>query len=316
MKLQQLQYLDEVVRRGLSISQAAGSLHTSQSGVSRQIALMEQELDLHIFERHGKRLTGLTAAGELIVAQAAKVLAELNNLKRVGEEFSQQDSGRLTIATTHTQARYFLPEVVKAFSEEWPRVQLTIHQGNPTQVAEQVVSGAADVGIATEVIGATPGLISLVCYEWNRCVVAPKRHPLLQAAKISLQQLAQYPLITYDFAFAGGSMVLREFEEAGLVPNIVLTAIDADVIKTYVKLGLGIGLVATMAYDEKRDTGLAMLDASHLFPSNTTFLGLRRDVFLRKYMLDFIRRLVSEQAFRQLTSRHPRGPGRSRGPTR
>lgn len=314
MKLQQLQYLDEVVRRGLSISQAAESLHTSQSGVSRQIALMERELALQIFERHGKRLTGLTEAGKLIVEQSARVLRELNNLKRVGDEYSQQDSGRLTIATTHTQARYFLPEVVKAFSEAWPRVQLTIHQGNPGQVAEQVVNGAADVGIATEVIGATPELISLMCYQWNRCVVAPKRHPLLQASTVTLPLLAEYPLITYDFAFAGGSVVLREFEQAGLKPNIVLTAIDADVIKTYVKLGLGIGLVASMAYDEKRDSGLAMLDVSHLFPPNTTYLGLRRDVFLRQYMLDFIRRLVTEQAYRQLTSRQLRGPGHRRAP--
>lgn len=315
MKLQQLQFLEEVVRKGLSISQAADALHTSQSGVSRQIALLEQELNLQIFERHGKRLTNLTPAGELIVAQTAKVLIELNNLKRVGDELGQQDSGRLTVATTHTQARYFLPEVVKSFSEAWPKVQLTIHQGNPTQVAEQVVSGAADLGIATEVIGATRELISLDCYEWNRCVVAPKRHPLLQVKSVSLKQLAEYPLITYDFAFAGGSMVLRKFEDAGLSPNIVLTAIDADVIKTYVKLGLGIGLVATMAYDEKRDTGLAMLDVCHLFPANTTYLGLRRDMFLRKYMLDFIRRLVSEQAYRQLTSQHLRGQGRSRTPS-
>jgi LysR family cys regulon transcriptional activator len=316
MKLQQLQFLDEVVRQGLSISLAASALHTSQSGVSRQIALLEQELNLQIFERYGKRLTALTPAGQLIATQTEKVLRELNNLKRVGDELSQQDSGRLTIATTHTQARYFLPAVVKAFSEEWPRVQLTIHQGNPTQVAEQVVAGAADIGIATEVIGATPEVLSLECYEWNRCVVAPKRHPLLQTASVTLQQLARYPLITYDFAFAGGSMVLREFEAAGLEPNIVLTAIDADVIKTYVKLGLGIGLVATMAYDEKRDTGLAMLDVSHLFPANTTYLGFRRDMFLRKYMLDFIQRLVSEQAYRQLTSQLRRAPGRSRVPSR
>lgn len=315
MKLQQLQFLEEIVRRGLSISQAAEAMHTSQSGVSRQIALLEQELNLQIFERHGKRLVSLTPAGELIVAQAGKVLQELKNLKRVGDEFSQQDSGRLSIATTHTQARYFLPEVVKAFSEAWPQVQLSIHQGSPTQVAEQVVNGTADVGIATEVIGATPGLISLACYEWNRCVVAPRRHPLLRAKSVSLADLAQHPLITYDFAFAGGSMVLQAFEAAGLQPNIVLTAIDADVIKTYVKLGLGIGLVATMAYDEKRDTGLASLDVSHLFRANTTYLGLRGDVFLRKYLLDFIRRLVSEQAFRQLTSQHLRGQGRNRTPS-
>jgi LysR family cys regulon transcriptional activator len=292
MKLQQLQYLGEIVRQGLSISQAASTLHTSQSGVSRQVALLEQELGLQIFERNGKRLTGLTLPGRQIVLQAEKVLREIDNLKLAGEEFRQQDRGQLTIATTHTQARYFLPAIVKAFSEDWPNVQLTIHQGNPTQVAEQVVNGDADLGIATEAISKMPGLLSLPCYQWNRCVVMPKRHPLQQVKTLTLEKMAQYPLITYDFAFAGGSQVLRQFEQAGLQPNIVLTAIDADVIKTYVKLGLGIGLVAAMAYDAKRDAGLAMRDASHLFPANTTFVGLRRQGFLRKYMADFIQRLV------------------------
>jgi len=292
MKLQQLQYLGEIVRQGLSISQAAGVLHTSQSGVSRQVTLLEQELGLQIFERNGKRLSGLTLPGKQIVLQAEKVLREIDNLKRVGEEFRHEDRGQLTIATTHTQARYFLPEIVKAFSEDWPNVQLTIHQGNPTQVAEQVQNGNADLGIATEAISKMPGLLSLPCYQWNRCVVMPGRHPLLQEKTLTLAKMARYPLITYDFAFAGGSQVLRQFAEVGLQPNIVLTAIDADVIKTYVKLGLGIGLVAAMAYDAKRDVGLAMRDVSHLFPANTTFVGLRRQVFLRKYMADFIHRLV------------------------
>jgi LysR family transcriptional regulator, cys regulon transcriptional activator len=292
MKLQQLQYLAEIVRRGLSISQAAASLHTSQSGVSRQISLLEQELGLQIFERNGKRLVGLTAPGQKIVLQTTKVLRELDTLQKTGEEYSQQDRGTLAIATTHTQARYFLPAVVKAFSEDWPNVQLTIHQGNPGQVAEQVANGSADVGIATEAISKMPGLVSLPCYQWNRCIVLPARHPLLKEKNLSLQKLAQYPLVTYDFAFAGGSMVLQQFEQAGLSPNIVLTAIDADVIKTYVKLGLGVGLVAAMAYDKKRDAGLSMLDASALFPASTTYLGLRRNLFMRKYMIDFIQRLV------------------------
>ncbi len=292
MKLLQLQYLREIVRQGLSVSLAASSLHTSQSGVSRQVAMLEQELGLQIFERNGKRLTGLTMPGRQIVLQAEQVLREADNLKLIGEEFRHKDRGQLTIATTHTQARYFLPAIVKAFSEEWPHVQLTIHQGNPTQVAEQVANGGADLGIATEAIGKMPGLHSLACYQWNRCVVMPKRHPLKSGKSLTLEKMAQYPLITYDFAFAGGSQVLRQFEQAGLRPNIVLTAIDADVIKTYVKLGLGIGLVATMAYDAKRDEGLVMRDASHLFPANTTYVGLRRQVFLRSYMADFLQRLV------------------------
>ncbi len=292
MKLQQLQYLGEIVRQGLSISQAAINLHTSQSGVSRQVSLLEQELGLQIFERNGKRLTGLTMPGRQIVLQAAKVEREVDNLRLAGEEFRHKERGQLSIATTHTQARYFLPEIVKAFSGQWPGVQLTIHQGNPTQVAEQVANGSADLGIATEAISKMPGLLSLPCYQWNRCVVMPKRHPLMKEKVLTLEKVARYPLITYDFAFAGGGQVLRQFEQAGLKPNIVLTAIDADVIKTYVKLGLGIGLVAAMAYDAKRDEGLAMRDASHLFPANTTYVGLRRQVFLRLFMADFIQRLV------------------------
>jgi len=292
VKLLQLQYLQEIVSHGLSISQAAVTLHTSQSGVSRQVSLLEQELGLQIFERSGKRLTALTAPGRQIVQQAAQVLREVDNLKKTGEEFRHQDRGTLTIATTHTQARYYLPAIVKAFSVDWPNVQLTIHQGNPTQVAELVTSGAADLGIATEAIGKQPTLLSLPCYEWNRCVVFPKRHPLLKERKLTLAKIAAYPLITYDFAFAGGSQVLKEFEQAGLQPKLVLTAIDADVIKTYVKLGLGIGLVAAMAYDAKRDEGLAMRDVSHLFPPNTTYVGLRRQMLLRRYMADFIQRLV------------------------
>lgn len=292
MKLLQLQYLGEIARQGLNISQAAAFLHTSQSGVSRQISLLEQELGLQIFERNGKRLVALTAPGQLIVQQAGKVLRELDNLKKTGEELRQQNRGMLTIATTHTQARYFLPEIVRAFSVDWPEVQLTIHQGNPTQVAEQVVNGSADFGIATEAIRSMPGLLTLPCYQWNRSVVMPKRHPLMKEKVLTLERLAEYPLITYDFAFAGGSQVMHEFDAAGLSPNIVLTAIDADVIKTYVKLGLGVGLVASMAYDRTRDEGLAMRDASHLFPSNTTYVGLRHQVFLRNYMADFLQRLV------------------------
>jgi LysR family cys regulon transcriptional activator len=295
MKLQQLQYLGEIVRQGLSISQAASKLHTSQSGVSRQIALLEHELGLQIFERNGKRLVALTAPGQKIVLQTERVLREIDNLKKTGEEFSQQDRGTLTIATTHTQARYFLPAIVKAFSEDWPNVQLSIHQGNPSQVAEQVATGMVDIGIATEAISARQELVTLPCYEWNRCIVVPKRHPLLKEKTLSLQKLASYPLITYDFAFAGGSMVVQQFEQAGLRPNIVLTAIDADVIKTYVKLGLGIGLVATMAYDAKRDEGLTMLDASALFPASTTYVGLHRNAFMRRYLVDFIERLLPRQ---------------------
>jgi LysR family cys regulon transcriptional activator len=292
MKLLQLRYLTEIVNRGLSISQTAVALHTSQSGVSRQIQLLEQELALQIFQRHGKRLISLTAPGQIIVEQAQKVLLALDDLKRAGEELSHQDRGTLMIATTHTQARYFLPLPVKQFTTAWPNVALGIHQGNPAQVADQVARGEADLGIASEAIAENPALLCLPCYEWNRCIIMPKRHPLLKAGPLTLKKLADFPLITYDFAFTGGSLVSKVFADASLTPNIVLTAIDADVIKTYVKLGLGIGLVAAMAYDLRADNELAMLDASHLFPPSTTYLGLRRDSFMREYFYDFIHLLV------------------------
>lgn len=294
MNFIQLRYIREIVQQNLSISNASEALHTSQSGVSRQVQLLEEELNLLIFQRNGKRLIGITEPGKIIVNLAERVLRELDNIKRVGEEFTQKDKGTLTIATTHTQARYFLPPAVKQFMQEYPDVTLTIHQGNPAQVAEQVASGEADIGIATESISTYEDLLCLPCYQWNRCVVAPYEHPLWSDLPLTLEKTVHYPLITYDFAFTGGSVVKRVFNQAGLEPNVVLTAIDADVIKTYVNLGLGVGLLATMAYDPERDGNLRMLDASHLFPASTTYLGLRRDAFLRDYVYDFIHILVPE----------------------
>lgn len=294
MNLIQLRYIREIVQQNLSISNASDTLHTSQSGVSRQVQLLEEELKLLIFQRNGKRLIGITEPGKIIVNLAERVLRELDNIKRVGEEFTQKDRGTLTIATTHTQARYFLPPAVKQFMQEYPDVTLTIHQGNPTQVAEQVVSGEADIGIATESISTYENLLCLPCYQWNRCVVAPYEHPLWNDFPLTLEKIVRYPLITYDFSFTGGSVVKRVFNQAGLEPNVVLTAIDADVIKTYVNLGLGVGLLAAMAYDQERDGNLRMLDVGHLFPASTTYLGLRRDAFLRDYIYDFIHILVPE----------------------
>lgn len=288
MKLHQLRYLNEVVKQGLNISLAAESLFTSQPGVSKQIQLLEEELGLQIFQRNGKRLIGVTEPGARIVAMAAKVILDVENIKRVGDDFSQDESGAFTIATTHTQARYKLPEAVKMFMESFPNVKLHIHQGNPSQVTEQVSQGEADIGIATEAISLDSSLLCLPCYEWNRCVVVPHNHPLLAEAELTLATLARYPLITYDFAFTGSTLVSKVFAQAGLAPNVVLTAIDADVIKTYVTLGLGVGLVANMAYDETRDANLVKIDVSHLFPNSTTYLGIRKDAFLRSYMLGFI----------------------------
>ena len=293
MKLHQLRYLHEVARQGLNITSAADALFTSQPGVSKQIQLFEDELGLQIFQRNGKRLTGITEPGAQVLALAAKVMHEIDNIKRVGDEFSNVESGTFTIATTHTQARYKLPAAVKDFILHYPDVKLNIHQGNPKQVAEQVASGDADIGIATESINSFESLLCLPCYQWNRCVVVPHDHPLLKElslsqGKLTLEKLADYPLITYDFAFTGGTLVSKVFTDAGLSPNVVLTAIDADVIKTYVTLGLGVGLLANMAYDPERDAHLAMIDVSHLFPDSTTYLGIRKDAFLRGYMYGFI----------------------------
>jgi LysR family cys regulon transcriptional activator len=289
VKLQQLRYLREIVRAGLSISEAAKTLHTSQPGVSKQIQILEQDLGVRIFERHGKRIVDMTAPGRAVLAIAERLLAETENLKRVGEEFTNDASGRFTIATTHTQARYVLPGVIKRFLDLYPAVQLNIHQGNPTQVAEQAVSGEADLAIATEAFEQFEDeLVLLPCYQWNRSVVVPPGHPLLKETPLTLEAIARYPIITYDFAFTGRSQMNKAFELRGLTPNVVLTAIDADVIKAYVELGLGIGVIASMAFDAKRDAGLRAIDTSHLFESSTTRIGFRRGAYLRRYVYDFI----------------------------
>jgi LysR family cys regulon transcriptional activator len=234
----------------------------------------------------------VTEPGRNIVELAERVMRDMENIKRVGDEFSHEDIGMLTIATTHTQARYRLPAAVKAFMEKYPEVKLNIHQGNPTQVAEQVESGEADIGIATEAISHFEKILCLPAYQWNRCVVVPPGHPLISDVPLTLKKLTQYPLITYDFAFTGGSLVSSVFEKEGLTPNVVLTAIDADVIKTYVSLGLGVGLLAGMAYDAERDTNLVALDAKHLFPDSVTYVGIRRDAYLRKFAYEFIQLLA------------------------
>lgn len=302
MKIHQLKYVHEVAQQGLNISAAAEALHTSQPGVSKQIQLLEEELGLQIFQRNGKRLVGITEPGRQILKLAAQVMFDMQNIKRVGDEFSRVETGTLTIATTHTQARYKLPSAVQQFIQMFPNVKLTIHQGNPSQVAAQVASGEADIGIATESIGLDDRLLTLPCYQWNRCLVMPREHPLVSKSAISLEDIGAYPLITYDFAFTGGTLVSRVFHDAGVTPNIVLTAIDADVIKTYVNLRLGIGLIANMAYDEKRDAPLVSVDCSHLFPDSTTYLGVRKDAFLRGYMLSFMQLLSPDINIKALTS--------------
>ncbi len=288
MKLQQLRYLREVERQGLNLSAAAQQLHTSQPGISKQIKLLEDELGVEIFVRNGKRVTAVTPPGKAILAIAQRILQDAESLKQAARDFSAQDSGKLTIATTHTQARYRLPDVVKRFTGRYPQVKLNLIQGNPVQICQHTVSGLADFCIATEAIATFDELVMLPCYTWNRCVIAPPRHPILDVKALTLEAIAEYPVITYDFAFTGRSQINRAFETRGLKPNVVLTAIDSDVIKTYVALGLGIGILAKMAFDPARDTNLRALDASHLFESSTTRIGVPRNAYLRGYVYDFI----------------------------
>ncbi|MBC7804336.1 MAG: CysB family HTH-type transcriptional regulator [Candidatus Parcubacteria bacterium] len=288
MKLQQLRYLCEVARRDLSVSAAAQALFTSQPGVSKQIKGLEEELGIEIFVRNGKRLVSITEPGRAVIAIAERMLGDAANLKRAGEDFAGEKVGTLTIATTHTQARYSLPKAVAAFKRRYPKVQLFIHQGNPTQICEQVAQGEADVCVATEHIADHPGLVALPCFQWNRCIVVPRAHPLLKVEPLTLEAVAKHPIVTYDFAYANRSVVNRAFEQRGLAPQVVLTAYDADVIKTYVELGLGVGIMAAMAFDAKRDRQLRAIDASHLFPSSTTRLGIKRGAYLRRHAYDFI----------------------------
>lgn len=288
MNLQQIRYLCAVVDHGLNVSVAADALFTSQPGISKQIRQLEDELGVPIFIRQGKRLSALTAGGEVIVATARRALQELNNLKRVGAEFKSEDTGTLAIATTHMQARYVLPPVLKRFAERYPKVRLLLRQGNPSQVAENTARAEVDVGIATETIADVPELVTLPCYNWNRCVLVPKGHPLAKVQPLTLEALAQHPIITYDFSFTGRSQINAAFSARGLEPNVVLTALDSDVIKTYVEQGMGVGIVTQLAYDPLRDTQFEKLDASHLFATSTTRLALRRGVYLRGFVFHFI----------------------------
>ena len=292
LNLQQLKYLCAVVDHGLNVSAAADALFTSQPGISKQVRQLEDELGLTVFVRQGKRLTALTPAGTIVVATARRALREIANMKRVADEYRGEDTGTLAIATTHTQARYVLPQVLREFATRYPKVKVVLHQGNPVQVAEQTARGDVDVGIATEALADYPELVTLPCYQWNRVVIVPKRHPLAKAKPLTLEALAKFPIVTYDFSFTGRSAINAAFEAKGLSPNVVLTALDSDVIKTYVELGMGVGIIAQMAYDAARDTAFERLDAAHLFAPSTTRLGLRHDVFLRGYVYAFIARFA------------------------
>ncbi|MBF0273136.1 MAG: CysB family HTH-type transcriptional regulator [Magnetococcales bacterium] len=292
MKFHQLKYLCEVARRGLNVTAASERLHTSQSGVSRQIQLLEEELGVEVFVRNGRRLVGVTESGQMILDIAKRILHDTENLRMVGREFSSESRGSLTIATTHTQARYVLPRVIPAFMQKYPNVRLRLHQGNPPHVVEMVASGQANLGIATEAIAECKELISFPCLEWQHVVVAPGGHPLSKESPIRIDSLACYPLITYDIGFAGRSKIDQAFQDHGLTTNIVLEAIDSDVIKTYVELGLGVGIVAEMAYDPARDKNLEAIHVGSLFGMNTTRIGIKKGTHVARYVIDFMEQVA------------------------
>ncbi|ABD80927.1 HTH-type transcriptional regulator CysB [Saccharophagus degradans] len=288
MKLQQLRYIWEVAHHELNVSATAQSLYTSQPGISKQIRLLEDELGVEIFSRSGKHLTRITPAGEAILRTAGEILRKVESIKQVAQEFSNERKGSLSIATTHTQARYALPPVIGKFIQNYPDVSLHMNQGTPMQISEMAADGTVDFAIATEAMELFSDLIMLPCYKWNRCILVPKGHPLTQLSMLSLEDVAKHPLVTYVFGFTGRSRLDEAFLEHGLAPKVVFTAADADVIKTYVRLGLGIGIVAKMAYNEQEDSDLVALDASHLFRASTTKIGFRRGTFLRGFMYEFI----------------------------
>ncbi len=309
MKLQQLRYIWEVAHHELNVSATAQSLYTSQPGISKQIRLLEDELGIEIFSRSGKHLTRVTPAGKTIIEQAGEILRKVESIKQVAQEFSDEKSGTLDVATTHTQARYALPPMIKEFISRYPDVSLNMHQGTPMQIAEMAANGLVDFAIATEAMEHFGDLVMMPCYKWNRCILVPRGHSLAQSSRLTLEEVAEHPIVTYVFGFTGRSKLDEAFMRRGLEPKVVFTATDADVIKTYVRLGLGIGIMAQMAYDPVQDADLVSLDVSHLFDHSTTMIGCRKGTFLRGYMYDFIElfaphlnRDIVTQAF-QLQSR-------------
>lgn len=308
MKLQQLRYIVEVLNHNLNVSATAESLYTSQPGISKQVRMLEDELGIQVFERSGKHLTKVTPAGEEVIAIAREILGKVDSIKAVANEHTLPDQGKLNIATTHTQARYALPAKIKQFMQRYPKVSLHMHQGSPEHISGLAAKGTADFAIATEALHLYQDLIMLPCYHWNRSIIVPKGHPLAQSSSITIEQLGEYPIVTYVHGFTGRSELDRAFSAAGITPNVVFTATDADVIKTYVKAGLGVGVVATMAFDVQNDKGLVALPAQHLFAPSTTKIGFRKGTFLRNYMFEFIETFaphltkpVVEEAMQQRT---------------
>lgn len=294
MNFQQLRIVRETVRQDFNLTEVANALYTSQPGVSKHIKDLEDELGIEIFVRRGKRLLGLTEPGKELVGVVERVLLDTQNLRRIADQFASRETGHFVVATTHTQARYALPKIIKWFKADYPKVHLTLLQGSPREIAELVDSGQADVGIATEALDKVPELVSFPFYSWHHAIIVPEGHPLLAAGPISLETLADYPIITYHEGFTGRAHVDKAFADAGIVPDIVLSAIDADVIKTYVNIGLGVGIVASVAYDPEQDRNLQLIPVPELFPANTTRIAVRRGTYLRSYVHAFIEKVCPD----------------------
>ena len=288
MNFQQLRIIREAVQRNFNLTEVANALFTSQSGVSKHILDLEDELGIELFVRKGKRLTGLTEPGKELVGIVERMLMDAKNIKRLAEQFANRDEGNLTIATTHTQARYALPQVVRRFKLAYPKVHLVLHQASPAEIVALLQSGEADIGIATEALDGGNAFASFPFYDWHHLVVVPDGHALTKLPELTLQALAEHPLITYHAGYTGRPRIDATYAEAGLTPDVVMSALDADVIKTYVEVGLGVGIIASMAFDPVRDVGLKSIDAAHLFPPNTTRIAVRRGHYLRGYAYRFL----------------------------
>lgn len=302
MKLQQLKYLLAIVDNGLNITAAAERLYTSQPGVSKQLKLLEEELGLQLFTRKGKSLGAITPAGQRVIERARIIMREVDNIRSLASDYYEEEEGSLSIATTHTQARYVLPEIVAEFRERFPRVNLNLHQGTSEQIADMVAGNEIDFAIATGSADLFSDLLLVPSYRWDRSIVVPKNHDLASLErKITLQDLAEYPLVTYVFSFGGQSSLKRAFENEGLEPDVVFTARDADVIKTYVRMGLGVGIVASMAADCSDKKDLTVIEAEGMFPRSTTWIGYRKDAVLRRYMIEFLQLFASHLSPQQLT---------------
>ena len=306
MNFQQLRFVREAVRQNMNLTEVANVLYTSQSGVSKQIKDLEDELGVDIFIRRGKRLTGLTEPGKAVHQLIERMLLDAENLRRVARQYADQDNGHLVVATTHTQARYALPKVVRQFTSVFPKVHLALRQGNPQQIAQMIINGEADIGISTEALDRYPDIVTFPCYSWHHVVVVPKGHPLVGRENITLEEIAEYPIVTYDQDFTGRSHIDQAFAKVGALPDVVLTAIDADVIKTYVELGLGVGIMADIAFNAERDRHLRAMPVGHLFGSNVTRVALKHGAYLRSYVYTLVE-LLSPNLNRRLIEQALKG---------